>query len=126
MYAIRSYYVFENLSEKLERSFKLLKGDGKITELNVAETIKDIRRALLDADVNYKTAKDFTVITSYSIHYTKLYDATMCHMPQSLNVWLTSIAPQPRPNHLNGPPRFRFDHAMYFLMLWVAQKSLWP
>ncbi len=52
--------MFENLSEKLERSFKLLKGDGKITELNVAETIKDIRRALLDADVNYKTAKDFT------------------------------------------------------------------
>ncbi|MBN2166856.1 MAG: signal recognition particle protein [Marinilabiliaceae bacterium] len=51
--------MFENLSEKLERSFKLLKGEGKITELNVAETLKDIRRALLDADVNYKTAKTF-------------------------------------------------------------------
>ena len=51
--------MFENLSEKLERSFKLLKGEGRITELNVAETLKDIRRALLDADVNYKTAKTF-------------------------------------------------------------------
>lgn len=52
--------MFENLSERLERSFKLLKGHGKITEINVAETLKDIRRALLDADVNYKTAKTFT------------------------------------------------------------------
>jgi signal recognition particle subunit SRP54 len=52
--------MFENLSEKLERSFKLLKGQGKITEINVAETLKDIRRALLDADVNFKTAKTFT------------------------------------------------------------------
>ncbi len=52
--------MFENLSERLERSFKILKGEGKITEINVAETLKDVRRALLDADVNYKTAKDFT------------------------------------------------------------------
>lgn len=52
--------MFENLSERLERSFKLLKGQGKITEINVAETLKDIRRALLDADVNFKTAKTFT------------------------------------------------------------------
>lgn len=52
--------MFDNLSEKLERSFKLLKGQGKITEINVAETLKDIRRALLDADVNFKTAKTFT------------------------------------------------------------------
>lgn len=52
--------MFENLSEKLERSFKLLKGQGKITELNVAETLKEVRRSLLDADVNYKIAKDFT------------------------------------------------------------------
>lgn len=52
--------MFDNLSEKLERSFKLLKGEGKITELNVAETLKEVRRALLDADVNYKVAKDFT------------------------------------------------------------------
>ena len=52
--------MFENLSEKLERSFKLLKGHGKITEINVAETLKDVRRALLDADVNYKVAKNFT------------------------------------------------------------------
>jgi len=52
--------VFENLSERLERSFKILKGEGKITEINVAETMKDVRRALLDADVNYKVAKQFT------------------------------------------------------------------
>ena len=51
--------MFENLSERLERSFKILKGEGKITEINVAETLKDIRRALLDADVNYKVAKQF-------------------------------------------------------------------
>ena len=52
--------MFENLSERLERSFKILKGEGKITEINVAETLKDVRRALLDADVNYKVAKSFT------------------------------------------------------------------
>lgn len=52
--------MFENLSEKLERSFKVLKGQGKITEINVAETMKEVRRALLDADVNYKVAKSFT------------------------------------------------------------------
>lgn len=52
--------MFENLSERLERSFKILKGEGKITEINVAETLKDVRRALLDADVNYKVAKAFT------------------------------------------------------------------
>ena len=52
--------MFENLSDRLERSFKILKGEGKITEINVAETLKDVRRALLDADVNYKVAKNFT------------------------------------------------------------------
>jgi len=52
--------MFENLSERLERSFKLLKGQGKITEINVAETLKEVRRALLDADVNFKIAKDFS------------------------------------------------------------------
>ena len=52
--------MFENLSERLERSFKILKGEGKITEVNVAETLKDVRKALLDADVNYKVAKQFT------------------------------------------------------------------
>ena len=51
--------MFENLSERLERSFKILRGEGKITEINVAETVKDIRKALLDADVSYKVAKDF-------------------------------------------------------------------
>ncbi|MDR1919010.1 MAG: signal recognition particle protein [Tannerellaceae bacterium] len=52
--------MFENLSERLDRSFKLLKGEGRITEVNVAETLKDVRKALLDADVNYKVAKQFT------------------------------------------------------------------
>ena len=52
--------MFENLSDRLEHSFKILKGEGKITEINVAETLKDVRRALLDADVNFKVAKTFT------------------------------------------------------------------
>ena len=52
--------MFDNLQERLERSFKILKGEGKITEINVAETMKDVRRALLDADVNFKVAKEFT------------------------------------------------------------------
>lgn len=52
--------MFQNLSERLERSFKILKGEGRITEINIAETLKDVRRALLDADVNYKVAKQFT------------------------------------------------------------------
>ena len=52
--------MFENLSDRLERSFKIIKGEGKITEINVAETLKDVRKALLDADVNYKVAKTFT------------------------------------------------------------------
>ena len=58
--AIIEKYMFENLSDRLERSFKILKGEGKITEINVAETLKDVRKALLDADVNYKVAKQFT------------------------------------------------------------------
>ena len=53
--------MFESLSERLERSFKILKGEGKITEINVAETLKEIRRALIDADVNYKVAKTFSL-----------------------------------------------------------------
>ncbi len=52
--------MFENLTDKLERSFKILKGEGRITEINVAETLKEIRRALIDADVNFKVAKNFT------------------------------------------------------------------
>ena len=51
--------MFENLSDRLERSFKILRGEGKISEINIAETVKDIRRALLDADVSYKVAKEF-------------------------------------------------------------------
>src|SRR6185295_4624767 len=52
--------MFDNLSDKLDRAFKVLKGQGKITEINVAETLKEVRKALLDADVNYKVAKQFT------------------------------------------------------------------
>ena len=52
--------MFENLQDKLEGAFKNLKGQGKLTELNIAATVKDIRRALVDADVNYKIAKEFT------------------------------------------------------------------
>ena len=52
--------MFDSLSGKLEKAFQLLKGHGRITEINIAETLKEVRRALLDADVNYKTAKDFT------------------------------------------------------------------
>ena len=52
--------MFESLSSKLDKAFKLLKGQGRITELNIAETVKEIRKALLDADVNYKIAKQFT------------------------------------------------------------------
>ena len=52
--------MFDSLNERLERSFKMLKGEGRITEINIAETVKDIRKALLEADVNYKTAKQFT------------------------------------------------------------------
>ena len=53
--------MFENLSDRLDRSFKLLKGEGRITEINVAETLKDVRKALLDADVNYKVAKQLPI-----------------------------------------------------------------
>lgn len=52
--------MFQNLSEKLDKAFHVLKGHGKITEVNVAETLKEVRRALINADVNYKIAKDFT------------------------------------------------------------------
>ena len=62
--------MFDNLSERLERSFKILKGEGKITEINVAETLKDVRKALLDADVNYKVAK-MCIRDSYGrLHHT--------------------------------------------------------
>ena len=59
-HTVTTHLMFDNLSERLERSFKILKGEGRITEINVAETLKDVRRALLDADVNYKVAKTFT------------------------------------------------------------------
>ena len=53
--------MFNNLTDKLNSAFKVLKGQGKITEINVAETLKEVRRALLEADVNFKTAKEFTI-----------------------------------------------------------------
>lgn len=53
--------MFENLSERLEKSFKILKGQGKITEINVAETLKEVRRSLLDADVNYRLRKSLPI-----------------------------------------------------------------
>ena len=65
--------MFDNLSERLERSFKLLKGEGKITEINDAETLKDVRRALLDADVNYKVAKSFTYRVKENVRLTESY-----------------------------------------------------
>ena len=66
--------MFENLSDRLERSFKILKGEGKITEINVAETLKDVRRALLDADVNYKVAKTFTdTVKKKGVRYERAY-----------------------------------------------------
>ena len=52
--------MFENLSERFDRAFKVLKGQGQITEINVAETLKEVRRALLEADVSFNTAKSFT------------------------------------------------------------------
>ena len=52
--------MFESLQERFDRAFKVLKGQGQVTEINIAETAKEIRRALLDADVSFKTAKDFT------------------------------------------------------------------
>ena len=62
--------MFDNLSERLERSFKILKGEGKITEINVAETLKDVRKALLDADVNYKVC----IFDQHRFHAQTEYD----------------------------------------------------
>ena len=74
--------MFEKLSDRLERSFKILKGQGKITEINVAETLKDVRRALIDADVNYKVAKTFTDTVKQKL------SVRMCSLPSSqANSW---------------------------------------
>ena len=66
--------MFDNLSERLERSFKILKGEGRITEINIAETVKDIRKALLEADVNFKVAKDFCAQVSEKALGEDLFD----------------------------------------------------
>ena len=61
--------MFESLTDKFEKAFKVLKGQGQITEINVAETLKEVRRALLDADVNYKIAKEFYTWKSIATKY---------------------------------------------------------
>ena len=66
--------MFDNLSNKLEKAFQVLKGHGKITEINVAETLKEVRRALLDADVSFKTAKEFTNNVKEKGFRTKCFD----------------------------------------------------
>ena len=70
--------MFENLSDRLDRSFKILKGEGKITEINVAETLKDVRRALLDADVNYKVGR----IDGRRCRRTKIRKQTSYHLDE--------------------------------------------
>ena len=78
--------MFENLSDRLERSFKILKGEGKITEINVAETLKDVRRALLDADVNFKVAKQFTDTVKWQGCRTESRGSSWCTC-HHLDVW---------------------------------------
>ena len=98
--------MFEKLSDRLERSFKLLKGQGRITEINVAETLKDVRRALIDADVNYKVAKTFTDTVKQKALGQNVINAIK---PGELMVKIVHDEPQalwvatPRP-HYNGPP----------------------
>ena len=83
--------MFENLTDKLEKSFKLLKGQGKITEINVAETLKEVRRALLDADVNYKIAKDFIDPITRSLHGSR--NSSFCQLVPEKTFTLTVCFP---------------------------------
>ena len=66
--------MFSNLSEKLDKALQVLKGHGSITEINVAETLKEVRRALLDADVNFKTARDFTQRVQRKSHWSRCFN----------------------------------------------------
>ena len=79
--------MFENLSERLERSFKILKGEGKITEINVAETLKEVRRALLDADVNYKVRTRRTGIPYGRRDHRYAAQGPSCYYPDGRLEW---------------------------------------
>lgn len=99
--------MFNNLSERLERSFKILKGEGRITEINIAETMKDVRRALLDADVSYRVAKDFTDSVKKKALGQNVINALR---PKELMVKIVHeelaalMGGQEAPLHLNGNP----------------------
>lgn len=99
--------MFNNLSERLERSFKILKGEGRITEINIAETMKDVRRALLDADVSYRVAKDFTDNVKKKALGQNVINALRPKelMVKIVHEELTSLmGGQEAPLHLNGNP----------------------
>ena len=99
--------MFNNLSERLERSFKILKGEGKITEINIAETMKDVRRALLDADVSYRVAKDFTDSVKKKALGQNVLNALRPkeQMVKIVHEELTNLmGGQQAPLHLNGNP----------------------
>ena len=99
--------MFNNLSERLERSFKILKGEGRITEINIAETMKDVRRALLDADVSYRVAKDFTDSVKKKALGQNVINALRPKelMVKIVHEELTNLmGGQEAPLHLNGNP----------------------
>lgn len=99
--------MFNNLSERLERSFKILKGEGKITEINISATMKDVRRALLDADVSYRVAKDFTDTVKKKALGQNVINALRPKevMVKIVHDELTSLmGGQEAPLHLNGNP----------------------
>lgn len=99
--------MFNNLSERLERSFKILKGEGRITEINIAETMKDVRRALLDADVSYRVAKDFTDTVKKKALGQNVINSLRPKelMVKIVHEELTSLmGGQEAPLHLNGNP----------------------
>ena len=99
--------MFNNLSERLERSFKILKGEGRITEINIAETMKDVRRALLDADVSYRVAKDFTDSVKKKALGQNVINALKPKelMVKIVHEELTALmGGQEAPLHLNGNP----------------------
>ena len=99
--------MFNNLSERLERSFKILKGEGRITEINIAETMKDVRRALLDADVSYRVAKDFTDTVKKKALGQNVINSLRPkeQMVKIVHEELTALmGGQEAPLHLNGNP----------------------
>ena len=99
--------MFNSLQERLERSFKILKGEGRITEINIAETMKDVRRALLDADVSYRVAKDFTDTVKKKALGQNVINALRPKelMVKIVHEELTNLmGGQEAPLHLNGNP----------------------